>query len=87
MFLVTIAGLSAFTGGIGWPIAATAIGLLVYFVYTDIIRRDLVSGNLEGLSTRLFVLGILGCIVYGGGVLILLQGILLREAQRDNARV
>jgi len=61
----------------GWIIVKIFLGAAVYFAYTNYVKQDLVKGNFFNAEEKCLILGIIGCIVNGGGILILIQGIIL----------
>ncbi|MFX0102874.1 MAG: hypothetical protein ACFFCS_25120 [Candidatus Hodarchaeota archaeon] len=77
VLLSTIAGLAQFAILIPLGIYVTATGIAVYFVYSRMLHPELVRGNLEGMDWKLILTGVFGCIAGGGGILILIQGILI----------
>ncbi len=60
-----------------WIIVKILLGMAVYFAYMSYVKQDLVQGNFLNAEEKCILLGILGCIVNGGGILILIQGIIL----------
>ncbi len=60
-----------------WFIVQILLGVAVYFAYKNHVKQDLVQGNFYNAEKKCLVLGGIGCLVSGGGVLILVQGIIL----------
>jgi hypothetical protein len=61
----------------GWIIVKILLGVAVYYAYMNYVKQDLVQGNFLNAEEKCIGLGVLGCIVNGGGFFILIQGIIL----------
>jgi uncharacterized membrane protein len=60
-----------------WVIISMILGVGVYYAYTNYVKLDLVQGNFYNAERRCIILGIIGLIAGAGGILILIQGIIL----------
>ncbi len=60
-----------------WIIVQILLGVAIYFAYKNFVKQDLVQGNFLNAEKKCLILGGLGMLVNGGGVLILVQGIIL----------
>nr|MDO8110503.1 hypothetical protein [Candidatus Sigynarchaeota archaeon] len=89
MLLSTIAGMSQFFEfnpvSIAFAVIATFVGFAVYFVYTRFIHPEIIKGRINDMDMPLIVAGICGMILNGGGLLILIQGILI-AVQKDEKK-
>ena len=60
-----------------WVIISILFGVAIYYVYVNYVKMDLVQGNFYNAERKCFILGIIGLIANAGGILILVQGIIL----------
>ena len=74
--------------GVTWAMISTVLGIAIYFIYVRILKPEIMQGNVFDLEIPLIIMGIAAIILNGGGILILIQGILiaLQKEEREEPK-